>query len=117
MARDATDTTDTANPLDAFRTFYWGNNPNINQELRQRIALQMMSSSKGKGFPKTIGEGLSAVGDSLGDIGLAKMLERGDLSQQEVAKQKAEEALRGPPVAAAAPGASASNAMAYAPPP
>jgi hypothetical protein len=74
------------NPLSGF---FWANNPNVNQQLRQRIALQMMSSGKGKGYPKNIGEGLSAIGDSLGDIGLARMMERGDLGQQAAAQRDA----------------------------
>jgi hypothetical protein len=81
----ATDDTN-ANPLSGF---FWANNPNVNQQLRQRIAMQMMSSGKGKGYPKNIGEGLTAIGDSLGDIGMARMLERGDLGQQAAAQRDA----------------------------
>jgi hypothetical protein len=42
--------------------------------LRQRIALQMMQGSR-RGYPKTLGEGLTAVGDSIGEIGMARRLE------------------------------------------
>jgi hypothetical protein len=75
------DTTETnTNPL---ASFFWGNNPNINQQLRQRIALQMMQSNK-KAFPKNIGEGLSAIGDAIGDRGLARMLEQSDQAAQTI---------------------------------
>jgi len=45
-----------------------------------------MSQGK-KGYPKNIGEGLTAIGDSLGEMGLARMLESGDLAQQAAAKE------------------------------
>jgi len=41
--------------------------------LRQRIAMAMMSGKKG--YPKNVGEGLTAIGDSLGDIGMMRRLE------------------------------------------
>src|SRR4051812_13976217 len=81
--------------------YFWGNSPNVNQQLRQRIAMQMMSQRQA--FPKTIGEGLSAIGDSIGDIGVMRRLEQGALSQQAAAR-----AAVAPPSAAASPG--------YAPP-
>jgi hypothetical protein len=52
---------------------FLGNDPNINEELRRRIALQMLSSGK-KGFPKNIGEGLTAIGDAIGDRGIMSRL-------------------------------------------
>jgi hypothetical protein len=81
MATDATDAVNT----DPLSGFFWANNPNVNQQLRQRIALAMMTS-KGKGYPKTLGEGLTAIGDSLGEIGMARRLEQGDLAQQSAAR-------------------------------
>lgn len=86
-----------ANPASGF---FWGNNPNVNQQLRQRIAAQMMSQKKG--YPKTLGEGLSAIGDSLGDIGMARRLEQGDLAQQAQARNSSIE-----PAVAAAPATAA----------
>jgi hypothetical protein len=84
MATDAQDTT--TNPLTALQGYLlWGNDPNVNQTIRQRIALQMMASSK-RAAPKNIGEGLTAIGDSLGEIGMARRLEQGDLAQQAAAK-------------------------------
>ena len=61
-------------------SFFFQNDPNINAELRKRIALQMMAS-QGK-FPKTIGEGLSAIGDAIGDRGIAYQLGQQDLAMQ-----------------------------------
>lgn len=98
--------------IDKFGSFFSAgnmNDPRVNSQLRQRIALQMMSQGK-KGYPKNVGEGLTAIGDSLGDIGIARRLEAADLAQQQIA----------PPAAAAAGGTplaalSGSTAMAYAP--
>jgi hypothetical protein len=60
--------------------FFWGNDPNANLELRRRIALGMMSQKKG--FPKTVGEGLTSIGDAIGDLGLARRIEREDSEAQ-----------------------------------
>lgn len=105
--------------------YFWGNDPNVNQKLRERIALQMMQS-QGK-YPKTLGEGLSAVGNAIGSRMMGARLEQGDLAQQNAAKT-IEERLGGgavtgsaPPAAAApiasapttaAPGAAPSDALA-----
>jgi hypothetical protein len=51
-------------------------------EARRRIALQLLANSK-KGYPKTIGEGLTAVGDAIGDRAVLNQL-----AQQEAAYQK-----------------------------
>jgi hypothetical protein len=66
-----------SNPLSSY---FWQNDPNVNMELRKRIALQMMAS--GSKFPKTIGEGLSAIGDALGDRRIANELSQQDLALQ-----------------------------------
>jgi hypothetical protein len=42
--------------------------------LRQRLALAMMGGTK-RGYPKNVGEGLTAIGDSLGEIGMSRRLE------------------------------------------
>ena len=73
--------------LDKFGSFFTAgnmNDPRVNSQLRQRIALQMMSQGK-KGYPKTLGEGLTAIGDSLGDMGMARQLASADLAQQQIA--------------------------------
>src|SRR6185369_1804876 len=44
-------------------------------ELRRKIALAMLGHGKGRGYPKNVGEGLTAIGDSLGDLGTMRRLE------------------------------------------
>ena len=110
----ATDATDTPNPLEVLKQYIsWGSDPKTSQALRQRIALQMMTG-KTKAYPKTIGEGLSAVGDSLGDIGLARMLERSDLGAQNAAGG-ARLPSEGAQTSEVQPSATSRDAMAYAP--
>jgi hypothetical protein len=58
--------------------------PNVNQQLRQRIALAMMQ--KQRKYPKTFGEGLAAIGDSLGEIGMARRIEAADAADNARAK-------------------------------
>jgi hypothetical protein len=64
--------------------FFWGNDPNVNQQLRQRIAMAMLSQKKG--YPKTLGEGLASIGDAMGDIGMMRMLQSADVAQQAQAR-------------------------------
>src|SRR6478752_2297348 len=100
--------------LDKFGSFFSAgnmNDPRVNAQLRQRIALQMMSQGK-KGYPKNIGEGLTAIGDSLGDIGMARQLAQADLAAQGAANKDPATLLSGG--AAALPPAVA-GAMNYAP--
>jgi hypothetical protein len=66
-------------------TIFWGNDPNVNQQLRQRIALAMMMQKRA--YPKNIGEGLSAIGESLGEIGTARRLERESAAAEDVGKK------------------------------
>lgn len=78
--------------IDELKKFiYYQNDPNVNKQLRERIALQMMSNKKA--YPKNIGEGLSAIGDSLGEIGTARRLGQADIAEQAAAKQLAAGAL------------------------
>jgi hypothetical protein len=72
---------DNTNPLSFI---FNGSDPNVNSQLRQRIALAMLT--KQKRYPKTFGEGLSAIGEALGDIGTTRRLEQQDLSDQASAK-------------------------------
>jgi hypothetical protein len=45
---------ESSNPIEALKSYiFWQNNPNINQELRQRIALTMMGNKRAA--PKNIG--------------------------------------------------------------
>jgi hypothetical protein len=52
---------DNTNPLSFI---FNGSDPDVNAQLRQRIALAMLA--KQKRFPKTFGEGLSAIGEAIG---------------------------------------------------
>jgi hypothetical protein len=90
--------TDTSNLLTALSGFFFGNDkndPRVNPQLRQRIALAMMA--RGTKYPKTFGEGLSAIGEAIGDRGMQRMLEQSDLAQQDAASRLK------PPADAAAP--------------
>jgi hypothetical protein len=52
----------------------------VNSALRQRIALAMLSAKKG--YPKNIGEGLTAIGDAIGDRALMRKLAAADVMDQ-----------------------------------
>ena len=70
-------------------------------ELRKRIALQMIANSKRSGYPKNFGEGLTAIGDALGDMGQIKQAEAmmAKLEDQRTnEQQRIDEAARGPKV-------------------
>ena len=83
------------------------NDPRVNQQLRQRIALAMMA--RDKKYPKNVGEGLSAIGDAIAERKMMQSLLQGDLSQQDQAKAAASGLTGAPPAAAASP-------QSYAPP-
>jgi hypothetical protein len=57
------------------------------QQLRQRVALQMLSNRKG--FPKTLGEGLTSIGDAIGDRGIMNTLQS-QITAQDAARGDAE---------------------------
>jgi len=67
-------------------TYAFGSEPgaNTNLDLRRRIALSMLSQKKG--FPKNLGEGLTAIGDAIGDRGLMSRVEREDAQAQAAAR-------------------------------
>jgi len=44
-------------------------------QLRKRIALALLARQQ-RAYPRTVGEGLSAVGNSLGDVGTMQMLQQ-----------------------------------------
>ena len=78
------------NPLAGLQSFFFAGDkadPRVNQGLRQRIALAMMQRQSK--FPKTLGEGLSAIGDAIGERGLTNSLLSGDLAQQDAAAKTA----------------------------
>jgi hypothetical protein len=78
------------NPLPGF--FFAGDQKNVPQSLRQKIALAMLMQKRA--YPKTFGEGLAAIGDAIGDrygiMGIEK-----DAAAAEVAGQKARDEYSG----------------------
>jgi hypothetical protein len=83
--------------------FFAGDNKNVPPQLRQRLALALMAQKRKA--PANLGEGLSAIGDSLGDIGMMRRLER-EAAASEQAGQAAAAAYPGS--AGAAPAAAKS---------
>lgn len=76
--------------------------PGVSKELRQRIALAMLTQKRKA--PSTFGEGLSAIGDSLGDIGTMRRLAAEENAAFTGGNAKADELLGGkPPADAQAP--------------
>jgi len=89
------------NPLEALQSFIYNqNDPNINQQLRQRIALQMLANKRGA--PKNLGEGIAALGEAFGERMRMKRLGEQE-GASEAAAKAAEARILGQPVAAAAP--------------
>ena len=78
-------TIDTTSPFAGLSGFFFPgdkNDPRVNPQLRQRIALAMMA--RDRKFPKNLGEGLSAIGDAIGDRALMKQMMDADVAQQGV---------------------------------
>jgi hypothetical protein len=71
---------------------FFGNDPGGygTMEMRRRIALQMMMGGGKKGYPKTLGEGLASIGDSLGEIGMMRALLAAQAKQDASSKATAE---------------------------
>jgi hypothetical protein len=88
-----------AGPFDNLTSAFDGNDPASYQQLllRQKIADTMMKQAARRGYPKNVGEGLTAIGDALG--------ERSQMNQM-IAAQRMIEARR--PAAGPAPGPDAS---------
>src|SRR6187455_2109545 len=84
------------NPLSSF--FFPQNDKNVPQGLRQKIALAMLMQKRA--YPKTFGEGLASIGDSIGDVMGVRQIER-DAAAAEATAQKARDEYTGatPPVA------------------
>ena len=76
------------NPLEALKGFFFANDmndPRVNSKLRERIAYQMMQNKRP--YPKTVGEGLSAIGDALAQRGMMDQLARSDIAAQEQSRR------------------------------
>jgi hypothetical protein len=55
-------------------------------EARRKIALQLLTNSK-KGYPKNIGEGLTSIGDAIGDRAVMNQLARQESAYQKYATE------------------------------
>jgi hypothetical protein len=64
-------------------------------EARRKIALQLVASNAKKGYPKTFGEGLSAIGDAIGERGLMRQLAAQEAAYQKKAEQAGAAAIPG----------------------
>lgn len=80
-------------------------------EARRRIALQLLANSK-KGYPRTIGEGLTAIGDAIGDRAVLNQLAQQESAYQQQAAAAAE---GGIPAEARTPGPQSAAPPAPAP--
>lgn len=72
-----------SNPFAGLSSFFRPgdiNDPRVNAQLRQKIALAMLAQKRP--YPKTFGEGLAAIGDALGERRTASQLEELDKLQQ-----------------------------------
>ena len=79
--------TDTSNPFAALSGFFFSgdkNDPRVNPQLRQRLALAMLA--RDRKYPKNLGEGIAAVGANFADAITQRQLEQADLAQQDAAK-------------------------------
>ena len=75
--------------------------------LRQRIALQMLANSKRSGYPKNAGEGLTAIGDALGERGQIATLEAQMKAYEEAKKSEKAQSDTDTPTPGARPAADA----------
>lgn len=97
------------NLLDPGTWNFWGSQiktPADYQTLdtRRKIALAMLAQGGRKGYPKTLGEGLTAIGDALGERGQIAALERAQAAFQEQSAKDAPSLVPGGAAPAAAPG-------------
>jgi hypothetical protein len=89
--------------------FFAGANPNVPQDLRQKLALALLMQKRKA--PSTFGEGLSAIGDAIGDRSVMRQIE-GEAAGAEQAGQAAYEKITG----GAAPQLPPQQTMASPPP-
>jgi hypothetical protein len=75
-------------------------------QLRQRIAEAMLKNASRKGYPKTLGEGLTAIGDAIGERGQMQALMGSQKAIEDLAKYNSPAEIRkreGTPVSEAQP--------------
>ena len=95
--------TDTSNFLSGFFLAGDKNDPRVNPQLRQRLALAMLA--RDRKYPKNLGEGIAAVGANFADAITQRQLEQADIAQQDQASKLL-----------APPGAGPVQGTPYAPP-
>lgn len=93
--------------------YFWGADPDVNSKLRERIALQIMQSPRP--YPKTVGEGLTALGEGIGNFMSSRKLFDADVAAQQRARGIADSVI-GPPTAPASPPQQQSAPPQQAPP-
>jgi hypothetical protein len=114
---------DTYNNSPLASIFFANNTKDVPQALRQKIALAMLMQKRA--YPDTLGKGLSAIGDSIGDIGIMRQLEResaaaeaaGKSARDDVAKTAASPLAYEPSDDTVAPPAEAPGPSRAPPPP
>lgn len=93
-------TEDTGSPLSGLYSFF-ANPPATSamsypaMEARRKIALQLIANSGKKGYPKTLGEGLSAIGDAIGERSAMRALQQQEAAYQQQAVKAAAGAVPG----------------------
>jgi hypothetical protein len=90
---------------DPFSGIFFQNDPNINQQLRQRIALAMLMNKRAA--PKNLGEGIAALGDAFRERRIAREMGQADLADQARGRAATDRIAGASPAAAVTP---------YAPP-
>lgn len=99
------DPTDTTSPFQSVRSFFFPQDTGpLNaraMENRRQIALQLMAADARRPYPKTIGEGLSAIGNAIGTQGIMNRLAQQEAAYQKQADAEAQQAV--PPEARTTP--------------
>ena len=108
---------ETIDPLASLKGFFFANDtndPRVNSKLRERIAYQMMQNRRP--YPKTVGEGLSAIGDAIGQRGLMDRLAQADIAERQAAPGLVAGIGGAPPAVAPPPAAPAAAPPVVVPP-
>jgi len=85
--------------------FFSGTDPasnNANFILRQKIAMSLLAGKKG--YPNTLGQGLTAIGDAIGNLRLRRQMEQDDVAAQREAMGSPATPSTPQPTAAYSPG-------------